>query len=273
MEQSNSEEYNLLQELAEQLEQTQNEEIELLKKICSLRLTISSEIIDLIEGASLWTANFLEYVNDEDLQDLEIAANLAFLGRIALPDNLLSLPVFIDSNVSNPLMYQIPTVARNLLIEIPRLNNVSNVLYHIYENMDGTGFPDKLQSWQIPLKSRILRVALDYYDYLRYYHLKSSESLDIIKKYANKLYDQRVVILFEQYILSILKLEGEIDEISLSLQDLQEGMQLSRDIYTNNGLKLLNASSTLTDVIIQRLIAHNTTDPILGFIYIKKSNN
>lgn len=263
-------EYNLLQELADQLEKTQNEEINLISKLYSTRLSISREIINLIEGASLWMINFLEYTTDEDLQDIEIAANLSLLGRIGLPDNLLNLPVYIDGKVSDPLMYQIPIVARNLLADIPRLYKVSEILFHIYENMDGTGFPDKLQSWQIPLKSRLLRVVLDYYDIRRYYNAKSSDALEILKKYANQLYDKRVVILFEQYILSILKLEGEIDEITVPLQNLQEGMQLSRDIYTNNGLKLLNAGNFLTDITIKKLIAHNTTDPILGLIYIKK---
>lgn len=267
---SKNEEYNLLQELADQLEKTQNEEINLISKLYSTRLSISREIINLIEGASLWMINFLEYTTDEDMQDIEIAANLSLLGRIGLPDNLLNLPVYIDGKVSDPLMYQIPIVARNLLADIPRLYKVSEILFHIYENMDGTGFPDKLQSWQIPLKSRLLRVVLDYYDIIRYYNTKSSDALEILKKYANQLYDKRVVILFEQYILSILKLEGEIDEITVPLQNLQEGMQLSRDIYTNNGLKLLNAGNFLTDITIKKLIAHNTTDPILGLIYIKK---
>jgi HD-GYP domain-containing protein (c-di-GMP phosphodiesterase class II) len=171
------------------------------------------------------------------------------------------------------LIFQLHNFAHKIISDVPRLKNVSNIHYHIYENIDCTGFPDKLQSWQIPLKSRVLRVVLDYYDIMRYKRIKSSDTLEILKKYSNQLYDQRVVILFEQYVLSILKLEGEIYEISLSLQNLQEGMQLSRDIYTNNGLKLLNAGSYLTDVIIKRLIDHNTTDPILGFIYIKKDEN
>jgi len=76
-----------------------------------------------------------------------------------LPDRLFELPVYSEGNVSDPLMYQIPIVARNIISGIPRLEKVGDILYHIYENMDGTGFPDKLQSWQIPLESRILRVA------------------------------------------------------------------------------------------------------------------
>jgi response regulator RpfG family c-di-GMP phosphodiesterase len=262
--------YSIVQELAEQLEKTESEEIDLILKIYSIRLSISKETINLIEGASLWIINFLKYTTDEDSKDIEISSDLSFLGRIILPDRLFELPVYSEGNVSDPLMYQIPIVARNIISGIPRLEKVGDILYHIYENMDGTGFPDKLQSWQIPLESRILRVALDYCDIMRYHNIKSSDALLILKKYTNQLYDQRVVILFEQYILSILKLEGEIDEISISIQNMEPGMQLSRDIYTNNGLKLLNVGNYLTEAIITKIISHNTTDPILGFIYIKK---
>ncbi|MBP7214243.1 MAG: hypothetical protein KBA52_01225 [Candidatus Kapabacteria bacterium] len=264
------EEYNLLRELAEQLESTQKDEVELLSKALSLRLSLSNDVYDLIEGASIWMVNFLETESKEDLNDLKIAARLSYLGRIVLPDRLTTVPIYIDGNVSDPLMYQIPTAAYNLICNYPILQNAADILYHIYENMDGTGFPDKLQSWQIPLRSRIMRVALDYYDIVRYYNIKSSDALLILKKYANQLYDNRVVILFEQYILSVLKLEGEIDEIPLALQNLHAGMQLTREIYTNNGLKLLNAGCFLTEAIINKLIYINTTDPILGFIYVKK---
>ncbi|HPD32887.1 MAG TPA: HD domain-containing phosphohydrolase [Bacteroidota bacterium] len=265
-----SEEYNLLQELAEQLEVTQKDEVELISRIASLRLSLSNEAYDLIEGASTWMIDFLESESKEDLNDLQIASRLSYLGRIILPDRLITLPIYIDGNVSDPLMYQIPTAAYNLICNFPWLQNAADILYHIYENMDGTGFPDKLQSWQIPLKSRILRVVLDYYDIIRCYNIKSSDALAILKKYSNQLYDNRVIILFEQYILSVLKLEGELDEIPLALQNLQPGMQLTREIYTNNGLKLLNAGSFLTEAIINKLIYINTTDPILGFIYVKK---
>jgi len=58
--------YSIVQELAEQLEKTESEEIDLILKIYSIRLSISKETINLIEGASLWIINFLKYTTDED---------------------------------------------------------------------------------------------------------------------------------------------------------------------------------------------------------------
>jgi hypothetical protein len=45
-------------------------------------------------------------------------------------------------------------------------------------------------------------------------------------------------------------------------------MTLAGDIVTNAGLKLMNAGTVLRSHLIDRLMSHNTMDPILGNIYV-----
>lgn len=56
--------------------------------------------------------------------------------------------------------------------------------------------------------------------------------------------------------------------------DLKAGTVLASDIVTNAGLKLMNAGTVLQSHLIDRLMSHNTIDPILGNIYVapKKRN-
>ena len=93
-----------------------------------------------------------------------------------------------------------------------------------------------------------------------------------MKIQANRLYDPRVVFLMEQYIYTYEKELQNPNEVAVLLSDLKEGMVLAREIVTENNMKLLPAGAVLRKPIIDRIIAHNATDPILGNIYVKKSS-
>lgn len=263
------EEYNLLLQLANEIEKYAHDLVKLSVKFMEARIPASYKTLQVIANTSLWIANYFDELDQDRLKDLEVAAYLSFSGRLSLPDNLIHKPVIIDGKASDNLMYQVPIAAKNIVSEVPRFKRVGEILYHIYENMDGSGFPDRLQSWQIPLESRILRPILDFDDMIRYFKLRPLQVLEKIRAEINRLYDHRVVTLMEQYILAVLKLEGPTSERPVLLSELTDGMVLSRDIYTLKGLKILTAGSRLTESIIQRIIQINTSDPILGNIYVK----
>lgn len=74
----------------------------------------------------------------------------------------------------------------------------------------------------------------------------------------------------EHYIKTFEKSEQIDNEVALNIIDLQDAMKITRDIYTEKGLKLLPAGAVLSPGIIKKIILHNTTDPILGNIYVKR---
>lgn len=263
------EEYNLLLQLADEIEKYAHDLVKLSVKFMEARIPASYKTLQVIADAALWIAKFFDELDNDRLKDLEVAAYLSFSGRLSLPDHLIHNPVIVDGKASDNLMFQIPVAARNIVSEVPRFKRVGEILYHVYENLDGSGFPERLQSWQIPLESRIIRPILDFDDMIRFYKLRPYQVLEKIRAEVNRLYDHRIVTLMEQYILSVLKLEGPTNERPVLLSEMTEGMQLSRDIYTLKGLKILTAGSKLTESIIQRIIQINTSDPILGNIYVK----
>ena len=263
------EEYNLLLQLANEIEKYAHDLVKLSVKFMEARIPASYKTLQVIADAALWIGKYFDELDNDRMKDLEVAAYLSFSGRLSLPDTLIHKPVIIDGKASDNLMYQVPIAAKNIVSEVPRFKRVGEILYHIYENLDGSGFPDRLQSWQIPLESRILRPILDFDDMIRYFKMRPFQVLEKIRAEINRLYDHRIVTLMEQYILSVLKLEGPTNERPVLLSELTQGMVLSRDIYTLKGLKILTAGSRLTENIIQRIIQINTTDPILGNIYVK----
>jgi len=120
------------------------------------------------------------------------------------------------------------------------------------------------------MPSRIIRVALDFEEISQRTMKKSpKEIFDIISAESNRLYDKRVVILLEQYYATIGSKEKTSIEKAVQLYELEEGMVLSRDIITNSGIKLMPSGAVLKDNIIKKIYSHNSTDPIIGNIFVK----
>lgn len=266
------EENQLLLELADELEKDVQDMARLSVKFMQARIPTSQDMLTRVANASVWIARQLGKFSDDEIRDIEIAAFLSQAGRMTLPDHLLKEPVMIDGKPTDHLMMQVPSAAREIVSGVRRFTDVGKILFSLYENFDGTGFPQRLQSWQIPFAARIIRVALDYEDIKIRTNKRATEVMSMLYNFSNRLYDSRVVVLMEHFILSHDKDVQISNEEALLLSDLKEGMILTRDIITEKNLKLLPAGAVLKTAVIQKIIAHNSADPILGNVYIKKSS-
>lgn len=262
-------EKDLLIELADALEQEVQDMIKLAVKFLQARIPASMDMLKRVANASVWIAKHLGSEDHDVIRDIEIAAFLCHAGKIFLPDELLSKPVMIDGQPTDNLMHQIPVSARDIVSSVRRFQDVATYLYNIYENFDGSGFPQKIKTWQIPLASRIIRVALDFEEMRIFRNMTATEAIRVLQNNANRLYDQRVTVLMEQYIASIG--EGGLGDVEKAIQlaELKAGMVITRDIVTNSGLKLMGAGSILTPKSIGWILSHNTSDPILGNVFVK----
>jgi len=268
------EENRLLVELAEALENDVQDMIKLAVKFLEARIPASIDMLRRVSQSSVWILKNISDSEDEKqtdkLRDIEIASYLCQAGRIFLPDSMLKMPVLIDGAPSDPLMCQVPQSGKDIIKSIGRFSHVAEIIGYIYENFDGSGIPERLKSWQIPMESRIIRAALDFEELRTIRNKSAKDAIEIIKRESQRLYDHRVVILLEQYLKSHDKDLYNPNEIAMQLAELEDGMIVARDVYTNKGLKLIPQGATLTLKTIERLIAHNSTDPILGNVYVKK---
>jgi len=99
-------------------------------------------------------------MTDEDREDLLIAASLHNLGHIGTPDMLLHCePV---TAADQPVFQAYAERGARILGAAPELRNAADIVRFHHENFDGSGYPRGLTGEQIPLGSRIIRVALAY---------------------------------------------------------------------------------------------------------------
>src|SRR5205823_5691480 len=96
------------------------------------------------------------------LEQLALASVLHDIGRIGTPDAVLLKTGPLDEE-ERACMQSHPERGARMLAGVPEMGGVAAAVRHHHENWDGSGYPAGLAGEQIPLASRIIRVA-DAYD-------------------------------------------------------------------------------------------------------------
>lgn len=265
------EENNKLRSLNDQLRQDVEDMTQMAVAFLTSRIPHMRDMLGRVRTAALWMARKFGDFTEPELESIRIAASICMIGKLYLPDTLLHQPVSLDGKATDDLMYQVPISGQKLLEAGERLSKVGLILRHIFENYDGTGFPDRLQTREIPIESRIIRIALDFEEYRqRMSGISVLEALERVKREAKRLYDPRFVSLFDEYVWSMSPEIANLHAVATQIYDLKPGMEIVRDITSTSGLKILPAGTVLQERTIERLLSYTTSDPILGSIYVKK---
>ncbi len=101
-------------------------------------------------------------VNEQELDQIEMAGLLHDIGKIAIPQAILCKPGKLTDN-EFVVMKTHPVNSEKLVASIKKLHEVSPGMKHHHEKWDGTGYPDKLAGEAIPYHARIIAIA-DTYD-------------------------------------------------------------------------------------------------------------
>lgn len=101
-------------------------------------------------------------LSEADRSTLELAAYMHDVGKIGISDAILMKPDKL-SDAEWAEMKAHPDIGSEILSNIEESADLSLIIRHHHERMDGTGYPHGLSGEQIPLLSRILAIA-DAYD-------------------------------------------------------------------------------------------------------------
>lgn len=136
---------------------------------------------------------------DEVVDQVEAAARVHDLGKIAIPDSILLKPGKLTAE-EWAVVKRHPVVGAELLQGLEIYEGIADVVRHEHEHWDGGGYPDGLSGEKIPLGSRILAVA-DVWSALttdRPYRpaYTADEARTILKAMAEKELDPKLVDIF-----------------------------------------------------------------------------
>lgn len=172
----------VLAEQSEQLEQDFQEILKLGVGFVSARLPEAGDMVGRISKMTVWAAKQYGGLEHREIREIEVAAHMCLAGKLFLPDAMLRNPVTVDGRPFNDLMCQIPITAERVMQSSESFKSVGRILKHVFENLDGTGFPDRLMGWQIPIGSRIIRVMHDFEEFRIRGKLSIPDALDAINK-------------------------------------------------------------------------------------------
>jgi putative nucleotidyltransferase with HDIG domain len=104
-------------------------------------------------------------MSDTEIQGVKTAALLHDIGKLAVPEHILSKPGPLTQEEFQKIRVH-PQVGAEIISAVPFPYPVAPLILSHHERWDGKGYPQGLKAEEIPLGARILSVV-DYYDALR----------------------------------------------------------------------------------------------------------
>jgi response regulator RpfG family c-di-GMP phosphodiesterase/signal transduction histidine kinase len=101
-------------------------------------------------------------LSEKEMGELELAAVLHDVGKIAVPESILNKPGKL-TNEEFKLVMEHPVRGESILSPVIELKGIGRIVRAHHERYDGKGYPDKLKGREIPLGARIMAIA-DTYD-------------------------------------------------------------------------------------------------------------
>ena len=138
-------------------------------------------------------------MSENDIQGVKTAALLHDIGKLAVPEHILSKPGPLTQEEFQKIRIH-PQVGAEIISGVPFPYPVAPLILSHHERFDGKGYPGGLKAEDIPLGARILSVV-DYFDALmseRPYHKAMSfdAAIGLLRQESGKALDPRVVSTF-----------------------------------------------------------------------------
>ena len=198
-------------------------------------------------------------IPDSLLADLGRAAQLQELGWLSLSDEESAE----SARAATPEAWRYVMVSAVVLQHFDGFKGAAEVVRGISEHWDGSGTPDHVLSGQIPLRSRILRLLIDYTRLVRPEgSLEPATALAALSEHSGTLYDPMALV----HLKALLEVEtpGMLHEASakLPILALEAGMVLAEDLCTDSGLKLLSRGTILSANALESIFRRHRAEPI-----------
>jgi len=194
-------------------------------------------------------------LSDLELDGLRAAALLHDIGKLAVPEHILSKPGKMSAEEFEKMKIH-PIVGAEILECVGFPCPVAPIVEAHHEKWDGTGYPFGLKGEEIPLGARIL-TAVDSLDALasdRHYRraLPLEQAMAHIEAQSGKAYDPRVVeVLRRRY----RDLEKMAQAQPADKPKLSKGIKIGRGLAPGAGLEVSHAEASQPHYFLDSIAA------------------
>lgn len=206
--------------------------------------------------------------------EIEMAAQLSQLGTVHIPPSVLER-VLLGRELKDwesELYEAAPAKAVEILGELPRLENVRDIILWQRQRFDGRGTEaDAPRGDKIPLGSRILRVAVEI-DKLEMQGQDPEVALALLLRERGS-FDPKVLSAMRTVLEDAQIPRGHIRR-NIPVTQLVSGMVFAEDVYTNRGLLLTARNTQATSASLERIrsfaLAHGVKEVIEVYVPVER---
>jgi putative two-component system response regulator len=201
------------------------------------------------------------------IPDLELAAKLHEIGKVVdAAHHAAGAPAQPD--------WHYAVVSSSLLAQVRPLRAAADLIGGIFENWDGTGMPNHYVSGQVPLRTRILRVAIDFFRRVNGHGgspgIAPAAAIESMKDHQGTWYDPLAVLHLESIALDRPREEWQATRQHIGVDDLAAGMVLAADLCTSSGIKLLARGTTISRSMMDVIARRHLADPIIDGVWVQR---
>jgi putative nucleotidyltransferase with HDIG domain len=212
-------------------------------------------------------------LESEQREAVMVAALLHDIGKIGISDLMLVREAEQMNYAEREEHLLHPVRGQAAIDRIDELREAGLIIRAHHENYDGTGFPDGLKKAEIPLGARIIALA-DYIDN-KIRKAMGAKGFDSLRKEVELQkgirFDPKLVpVVLAQAEAFYKKIRPRTDHIEIELlpNDLQEGMEASRDVFSGTGILLLTKGTVLARASIMLLKRYYDLDPANQGVFV-----
>jgi len=209
----------------------------------------------------------------DEKESIRIGALLHDIGKIGISDALRQEEI-AHLHVYQLREYKLHAVRGQAILDhIEDLRPSGILIRHHHENYDGSGFPDRLSSQEIPLGARIIALA----DALDREILENEtpnsieEALHRTREHVGSRFDPELYPLIEKsagQIYGDLLATNKSSVLELAPRELRKGMMVAKEVRSGTGLLLLAKGERLEEPTIAALRRYYTIDPPSTGIFV-----
>lgn len=149
----------------------------------------------------------LLYISEEECKNIKIAGQYHDIGKKLIPRDILLKPSALNEKELK-VMQQHAILSYQILKNRGFNEKVCNMVKHHHENFNGTGYPDKLKGFQIPIGSVVIKIC-DVFDALtndRVYRKRMTytEAIKVMEEESNHFEPEAFKIFKNELICDVL---------------------------------------------------------------------
>jgi len=249
--------YNLVMAERELLEKTLLGSIKMLTEVLSLVNPVA------FSRASRVKTHVSQLVSQMKLSNgwkYEIAAMLSQVGCVTIPPTVLE-KVYLEQSLNEnekQMLKNHPEVARSIIKNIPRMEEIAEIVANQNMNGDGKGSAVESMGKDIFTGVKLLKMALDF-DTLESGGMSKKAAIGCLEQQSG-CYDPEIL----KVLKSIIGVESNFIFKDVSVNVLRPGMILVEDLRNTDGLLLIAKGQEITETSRQRLRNYESTVGLMG---------